>query len=52
MKKKEQNNNIGSALARIAKNAAANALLFAIALGLFLALGLRGGEKMVRRPRF
>ena len=42
MKKKEQNNTACSAWVRIAKNAAANALLFAIALGLFLALGLRG----------
>ena len=46
--KKVKNNNENNtktacgAWVRIAKNAAANALLFAIALGLFLALGLRG----------
>ncbi|MBR5947542.1 MAG: polysaccharide deacetylase family protein [Clostridia bacterium] len=44
MKKVRNNNkNTCGAWARIAKNAAANALLFAIALGLFLALGLRSG---------
>lgn len=44
MKKKEQNNKACGALAHIAKTAAANALLFAIALGLFLALGLKDGD--------